>query len=254
MSALLSVESLTVRFGGLAAVDDVSILVEEGEIAGLVGPNGAGKTTLFNAITRNVDPERGTVRIDGHDISGRRPEDLAALGLRRTFQNLALFESQDVRTNVLIGAHTGARTGWLRAALGWGVRAEERALGARADHLLEVLDLEQMGGAVVADLPFGTMKRVELARALASRPRVLLLDEPANGLREAEVLELEALLRRIRDEFGVTIVMVDHHVRLVMSLCDHVVALAAGRVIADGTARETRSDPAVRRVFLGESA
>jgi branched-chain amino acid transport system ATP-binding protein len=254
MTALLRAESVTVRFGGLAAVDDVSLAVEQGEIAGLVGPNGAGKTTLFNAITRNVGMQTGTVTVDGVNLGSRKPEDLAGLGVRRTFQNLALFESQDVRTNVLIGAHTLSRTGWLRAITRWGVSADERAIGAQAAHVLEVLDLEKVQHEVVAALPFGTMKRIELARALVSRPRLLLLDEPANGLREAEVHELGDLLRRIRDEFDVTIVMVDHHVRLVMSLCDHVVALAAGRVIADGTARAVRADPAVRRVFLGESA
>lgn len=254
MSVLLEVDHMTVRFGGLAAVDDVSLSVRAGDITGLVGPNGAGKTTLFNSITRNVDAQSGTVRVAGVDLTGRRPEDLAALGIRRTFQNLALFESQDVRTNVLIGAHTRSSTGWLKAALRWGVRSDERALGNHVDHLLDLLDLADVGREVVADLPFGTMKRIELARALASNPKVLLLDEPANGLREVEVVELGSLLRRIRDEFGVTIVMVDHHVRLVMSLCDHVVALAAGRVIADGTPREVRNDPAVRRVFLGETA
>ena len=254
MSALLEVAGLTVRFGGVTAVDGLSFTVDEGRICGLVGPNGAGKTTLFNAVTRSVTVSEGVIAFAGTDLRGVRPDQLAAMGIRRTFQNLALFDSQDVLGNVLIGLHSTATTGWFRAGARIGVARQEAELHRRARDTLELLDLADVADARVGDLPFGTLKRVELARALVSRPRLLLLDEPANGLRHGEVEELSGLLRTIRDALAVTIVLVDHHVPLVMSLCDSVVAMAAGRLITEGAPAHVRAHPEVRRVFLGVAA
>jgi branched-chain amino acid transport system ATP-binding protein len=248
---LLEVRGVTVRFGGVVAVDSMSFNVARGEICGLVGPNGAGKTTLFNSVTRTVPTTEGTIRFAGADLAGKRPEHLASIGIRRTFQNLALFDSQDVLTNVLLGLHSTASKSWIRSALRLGTAGQERECAGSAVRVLELLGLAEIAREKVGDLPFGTLKRVELARALVSEPQLILLDEPANGLRESEVRELREVLRGIRDELGVTILLVDHHVRLVMTLCDSVVAMAAGQLITHGTPAEVRSHDEVRRVFLG---
>ncbi len=254
MTTLLEVGDLTVRFGGVFAVHELSFAVQEGEICGLIGPNGAGKTTLFNAVTGNVRATSGRIVYDGTDVLRLRSDQLARLGIRRTFQNLALFETQDVHTNVLLGAHVMGRGNWLTAALRIATAREERELNRRASEVIELLGLGEVAGERVSDLPFGTLKRVELARALVARPRLLLLDEPANGLRQGEVKELREALRTIREEFDVTIVLVDHHVGLVMSLCDSVVAMAAGRLLTHGAPAAVRADATVRRVFLGGDA
>jgi branched-chain amino acid transport system ATP-binding protein len=251
---LLDVRDVSVRFGGVTAVETMSMSVGAGQICGLIGPNGAGKTTMFNTITRNVEAASGSVSFDGRDVLSMRADHLAGLGLRRTFQNLALFESMTVRENVTVGAHSRGRSGWLHALSRLGIASEERRLQGAADEAVEMLGLGDVADEPVAHLPFGTLKRVELARALASSPRMILLDEPANGLRESEVDELADILGSIRDDLGITVLLVDHHVRLIMSLCDSVVAMAAGRLIVHGTPAEVRSNDEVRRVFLGEVA
>ena len=252
---MLQISHLTVRFGGITALHDVGFEVDPGEMVGLIGPNGAGKTTLFNCMTRRYTPNSGTVRYRGADLATVRPDALAGLGIARTFQNLGLFPHLSVRDNVLVGAHHRAGAGFVSAALRLPkVRSEERRLRAEADALLARLDLAEVAEHPASGLPFGTLKRVELARALAVRPRLLLLDEPVNGLSHGEVGEFADLLRGLRDELDLTVIVVEHHMGFVMGLCDRVVCLEFGRVIAEGAPDAVRSDPAVVRAYLGTAA
>ncbi|GAB4588253.1 ABC transporter ATP-binding protein [Nocardia sp. IFM 10818] len=252
---MLEISQLTLRFGGITALQDVGFGVAAGAMVGLIGPNGAGKTTLFNCLTRRYTPDAGTLTYEGASLLEQPPYALAGLGIARTFQNLGLFQRLSVRDNVLVGAHHRARGGFLSTGLRLpGVRRAEAELRAEADELLRRLDLAEVADRPAAGLPFGTLKRIELARALAVRPRLLLLDEPVNGLSHGEVDEFADRLRALRSDFELTVIVVEHHMGFVMNTCDRVICLEFGRVIADGEPEAVQRDPAVVAAYLGSAA
>jgi branched-chain amino acid transport system ATP-binding protein len=252
---LLRVRNLEIRFGGIVALDGVSFDVAPREICGLIGPNGAGKTTLFNCISRLYRPGRGSIMLDGAPLDGVPRHRLAALGIARTFQNLALFPRMTVLDNIMIGTHARGRGGFVANALRLPVvRREEARARERALELAAELDLGEVLARRVSDLPLGTRKRVELARALAADPKLLLLDEPAAGLGHEDVAALMTLVRRLRDARGVAVLLVEHHMHVVMGICDRVVVLDFGRKIAEGTPREVQAHPEVVRAYLGAPA
>jgi branched-chain amino acid transport system ATP-binding protein len=237
--SLLSVRNVHHRFGGISALQDVSFDVEEGTIAGLIGPNGAGKTTTFNVITRLYRLDEGDVLMDGQSLLHTPPSRVIRHGIARTFQNVELFGTMTVLDNVLVGAHVGCRF------------ERDRSVRGRALEALGRLGLEDLAGQPAAGLPFGTLKRIELARALVSKPRLLLLDEPAGGLNHEEVESLADLLRRLRRELKLTVLLVEHHMGLVMKLSDHVNVLNFGRMIASGPPDKIQRNPDVIEAYLG---
>jgi len=252
---LLAVEDLAVAFGGLAALSGVGFEVGEGEIFGLIGPNGAGKTTVFNVLTGLYRPDRGRLTFAGADLARLSPHRIARAGIGRTFQNTEVFRALSALDNVLVGAHSSLHGGVLAAAVGApGVRREEAAARARAQALLERVGLGDVADVPAGSLPLGRQKRLEMARALAGGPRLLLLDEPAGGLNPTETRTLMDLIRSLRDERALSVMVVEHDMELVMGLCERVAVLHYGRKIAEGTPREVAADAAVIEAYLGSAS
>jgi len=252
---ILETRALTIRFGGLTAVKDFSIAIPRNSIVGLIGPNGAGKTTCFNMITGFYRPSAGQVFLDGREITGTPPHQVCRSGIARTFQNIRLFSNETVLENVMVGGHLRQKTGWWQAVLFLPSHVrEERALAQTARELLAAVGLAELADEKAGSLPYGAQRRLEIARALATRPSFLLLDEPAAGMNPHETEALMGFIREIRTRFGLTILLIEHDMKVVMGICERIWVLDYGETIAEGVPAEIRANPAVIKAYLGEEA
>ncbi len=249
---LLDVRNLTLRFGGVCALDDVSFDVRQGELFAIIGPNGAGKTSIFNCLNGVYKPEHGSIHLDGTELIGRGPAAIAALGMARTFQNLGLFHHLTVLENLLLGRHCAMRTGFLSGALFWGkARREEIAHRHACEDIIELLELEPYRFMTTGRLPYGVLKRVELGRALAMQPKILLLDEPVAGMNLEETEDMARFILEINEELRTTTILVEHDMRMVMDVAHRVLALDFGKVLAIGAAADVQGHESVVQAYLG---
>ena len=250
---IIEVRNVTMRFGGVTAVSELDMNIPEGGIVGLIGPNGAGKTTVFNVITGFYKPTEGDVVFAGRRITGMAPHAICSLGMARTFQNIRLFYNETALENVMIGRHVRRKSRWWGSVLGLpGTMREEREIRESSRQLLKRIGLSAYAGEIASGLPYGAQRRLEIARALATEPRFLLLDEPAAGMNPQESLELMNFIRQIRDEFHLTILLIEHDMKVVMGVCEHIWVLEYGKLIAEGDAEAIRSNPRVIEAYLGE--
>ena len=251
-SPLLELDNVTMRFGGVVAVDDLSMHVPAGSVTGLIGPNGAGKTTVFNVITGFYTPQAGKIRFKGETITGRQPHLVCKAGIARTFQNIRLFGNETALQNVMIGCHVRQKSAWWMPVLCLPQAArEERAIAEKSLELLKRLDLLIYAGEKASSLPYGAQRRLEIARALATDPTLLVLDEPAAGMNPQESQDLMHFIEHLREEFNLTILLIEHDMKVVMGVCDHIWVLEYGKLIADGDAQAIRNNPKVIEAYLG---
>ncbi len=253
--SVLAINGIALSFGGNKALDGVSLSVMPGETLALIGPNGAGKSTVFNVVSRYYQPSAGSVRYGDHDLLRCQPHEIAALGIARTFQNIELFENATVLQNLLVGRHARTPSNWVREFLFAGqTRANELFARRKVEEVLDLLDLQHLRNEIVRDLPYGARKNVELARAVCAEPKLLLLDEPASGLNPEEVADMAFWLKDIREELGITILMVEHNMSLVSRIATRCIALVSGRVLAQGSVAEVQANREVQRAYLGTAA
>ena len=251
--SLLSVQGLTKKFGGVNAVEDMSFDIQPGSVHSIIGPNGAGKTTLLNLLTGVYQPSAGTIAVEEHDLTGRAPHEYASHGVARTFQNLQVYFNMSALENVMVGRYMHERCGLVSTLLrGPSLKRAEAVCREEAAELMRYVGLQDYVGAAADSMPYGALKRLEIARALATQPKLMLLDEPAAGLNPTEALELEHLIGRLTER-GVTVVLVEHNMRLVMGVSDHILVLDYGRKLAEGPAQAIRNDPKVIEAYLGSS-